>query len=359
MDWSLYIFIAVVVFFGYRGFRNGLLKSISRILSLVAGYVAAILYSGTLSAIIESTTPLEGILAFIAASLMLFIGAGIVVNILFWLLAMLLPETGEKSLASSLGGATLGAAFGFIAAIAIVWSYAFVRDMHSGDAVVNTEPSKIEKLASRAASQTLNSAMSIGSANPELTSLSTAMIEAPAAMAKRVQRLSSSNDLTDLLNNPRNQAILNNADAESLRMLPAFQKLAHNPDMLALAKSAGMLDKFSGDTQAMEIALADQMVTIWGQAQRVKNNARVQEILSDPDFQQKIQSGNPLDLLTNAQLLELADIIFEKDVTSQSPGSANTVQSGGSQKAPAREKSVYSWTDKNGRVHYSDIEPKP
>ena len=44
--------------------------------------------------------------------------------------------------------------------------------------------------------------------------------------------------------------------------------------------------------------------------QRVKNDARVQEIVSDPQFQQKLQSGNPLDLLTDLRLLELANIIF-------------------------------------------------
>lgn len=72
MDWSLVIFLVVILFFVYRGFRKGLLKSIGRILSVVAGYVCAILYTGQVSGIIESEYQLQGIVAFIAASLLLF-----------------------------------------------------------------------------------------------------------------------------------------------------------------------------------------------------------------------------------------------------------------------------------------------
>jgi hypothetical protein len=81
MDWSLIIFIFVLAFFAYRGYKKGLLKSLSRVLSLIAGYVVAILYAGYVSKLVESNTPLQGIAAFVAASLMLFIAAGIAVTV--------------------------------------------------------------------------------------------------------------------------------------------------------------------------------------------------------------------------------------------------------------------------------------
>jgi xanthine/uracil permease len=90
MDWSLLVFLVVILFFAYRGFRKGLLKSIARILSVVAGYACAILYSKQVSGIIESELQLQGILALIAASLLLFFGASILVGLLFWLLEKLL-----------------------------------------------------------------------------------------------------------------------------------------------------------------------------------------------------------------------------------------------------------------------------
>ena len=82
MDWSLIIFIIALAFFTYRGYKKGLLKSLSRVLSLITGYVAAILYAGDVSTLVESNTPLQGITAFVAASLMLFQDD---VNFLTWL----------------------------------------------------------------------------------------------------------------------------------------------------------------------------------------------------------------------------------------------------------------------------------
>jgi hypothetical protein len=153
MDWSLLVFLVVILFFAYRGFRKGLLKSIARILSVVAGYACAILYSKQVSGIIESELQLQGILALIAASLLLFFGASILVGLLFWLLEKLLAGDGSVSTASSIGGAVVGLGTGLLLAIVVVWAVAFIRDarpLESPGSSVAKEPSKIETLANRA-----------------------------------------------------------------------------------------------------------------------------------------------------------------------------------------------------------------
>ena len=362
MDWSLLIFIVVMLFFAYRGYKKGLLKSLSRILSLVAGYIAAILYTEQVSTILESQYQLQGIVWFLTAALVLFFGTAIAVNILFWLFAKLIPATDSPSTASSLGGATVGLVIGVIAAIAIVWTYAFLRDIHFAevaDAVANLKPSKIENLSSKVASKAVNTALSMGSAKPEITNLGTALIASPAEIAQHVQQLSASNDLNELLSDPGNQALLNRGDVAAVKKLPALRKLARNPDMLALAKSAGIVDDSANNSGAVETALARQVTDIWKRVHRVRNNQRVQEILNDPEFQQKIQSGNPLDLLTNARLLELADIIYSDEAV---PDETNKVESNSVnpdnslQQTSEEEIKIFSWVDENGRIHYSDTE---
>lgn len=365
MDWSLLIFIVVMLFFAYRGYKKGLLKSLSRIFSLVAGYIAAILFTEQVSAVLESQYQLQGIVWFLTAALVLFFGTALAVNILFWLFAKLLPATDSPSTASSLAGATVGLVIGVIAAIAIVWTYAFVRDIHfaeDADAVANLKPSKIESLASKVASKAVNTAMSMGSAKPEVINLSTALIASPVEIAQHAKRLSTSNDLIELLSDPGNQALLNRGDVAAVKNLPALRKLARNPDMLALAKSAGIVDDSANNSSAMETALARQVTDIWGRIHRVSNDQRVQEILNDPEFQQKIQSGNPIDLLTNARLLELADIIYSDEAV---PDEANKVDSNSVkpdsslQQTSEEEIKIFSWVDEDGRIHYSDTEGEP
>lgn len=360
MDISLIIFIVVVVFFVYRGYRHGFLKSLSRILSLVAGYLAAILFARPVSAMIETLYPLPGIAALIMASIVLFIGAGIAVSLVFWLVKKFMLKKEASSAMSSIGGVTIGLVMGLLVAIVVVWSFAFVRDMGAEDktaSIKNTGNNAIENMAGHAIGTAVKTVMSRSDAQPEVINLSGAIIESPADIAKTVQRLSASNDLQALLQDPQNQAVLDSGDTTALQQLPAFQQLVNNPDLMALVKSAGLVDKSADHSKAAEVVLASKMSDIWQRMEKVKNNQRVQEILNDPEFQEKIQSGNPVTLLTNTHLLELADILFSdsaKPNQAELKGSRNTAQ-----KAPNDETTIHQWVDKNGRIHFSDEQQKP
>jgi uncharacterized membrane protein required for colicin V production len=363
MDWSLIIFIAVAVFFTYRGYQKGLIRSLSRLLSLLAGYIASILFIGPTSTIVASLFQLQGIVPFIIAALFLFIAGGVAVSFLFLLLGKMIPEQESTSTASSIGGAALGLGVGVVIAFVIVWTFAFVRDVRPAqqtDAITDTQKSSIENLTNRVAGKAVNSAMSMASADPEVTNLSTALVEAPAEVAFHAQRLANSNDLSALLGDSLNQSVVNSGDIAAVKKLPAFQKLVNNPDMQALAKSAGMTSE-STDHATLETALAVQLVDITARVQRVQNNQRVQEILSDPEFQQKIQSNNPLELLTNSRLLELADIIFSDTAAPNNPANKETDANqteNNSPETPKQQTTIYSWTDKDGKIHYSDVEPQ-
>ncbi len=316
MDWSLIIFLAVVVFFTYRGFRKGLFRSLSRILSLVAGYIAAILFTSQFSTIIESQTPLQGLIALIAASVILFFGAGFIVGLIFWMLNKIIPSGENNTSASSIGGAIIGLLSGVIVAVIIIWTFTFLRDMQTQTELSDSarrNKSNTETVVRKAAAKAVETAFSLANSKPEIARLGTTLVESPVEIAQQAKRLADSNDLSTLLADPGNQNVLNSGDVEAVKALPAFQQLVNNPDMQALAKSAGMLDQTAGSDASVETALANQLTDIWSRVQRVKNDQRVQEILADTEFQQKIHSGNPLDLLSNAKLLELADIVFEEN----------------------------------------------
>lgn len=352
MDWSLVIFITVIVFFAYRGYRKGLLKSLSRVISLVAGYIAAILYTRQFSTVVETQTPLEGLVALATASVLLFFVAALAVSLIFWLIGITIPERTNSTTTSSIGGATVGLLTGVIVSVIIVWGFAFLRDMQTETELaesVKPNKSTIESIVNRAASKAVKTALSLADAKPAITQMSAALIESPGEIAQQAKRLAGSKDLSALLGDPENQAVLNSGDVEAVKALPAFQQLVNNPDMQALAKSAGMLNQSADSSASVDAALADQLTDIWARMQRVKNDQRVQEILSNPEFQKKVQSGNPLDLMTNARLLELADIIFEDKGN-------GAIEESGDNSFSKQEKAIFSWIDENGKIHYSDKE---
>ena len=371
MDWSLVIFAGIVLFFAYRGYSRGLLRSLARILGVVAGYACALVFTGEASKLLEANSQLQGIVAFIVAGLGLFLGASIGVSLLFWMLGKLLGGDGEVSAGSRAGGAAVGIATGLLVAIIVIWTISFVRDTRPDSSLAGSELAKarwIEDLTTRVVGKAVGSAMSLSSANPEITRLTAALAESPGEIVQQAQRLAQSEDMTALLHDPRNQAVLNSGDLDAVRELPAFRKRMANPDMLALADSTGLIDEETRNSQGTEAALAMQITDIWGRAQRVKTDPRLTQILSDPDFRQKIQSGNPLDLLGNEKLLEVANIIFSEQptpVTDVNPGIAGGGNAGNKTptrqapgKKPKPEKKVYTWTDDRGVLHVSDQPPE-
>ncbi len=366
------IFIAVVVLFAYRGYRNGLLKSVGRILGVAAGYLCAIVFTGSFTGAVAAFTGLEGIAAFLAASAILFVGASIVVAILFWFIAVFVLRQREVSGASAFGGATVGAVTGMLVAVIIVWAFAFVRDVMPREtetlAFVDPEPAPIETLARRVASGAVDTAMAMGSAEPEVKAIGSALIESPAEVVQQAQRLSQSAELQQLLTDPRNRLVLDSGDPAAVRQLADFKKLARNPDMRDLMRSSGLADIAAENNQNLEQALAAQFTSVWARTQRVKNDPRLHAILNDADFQRKVQSGNSLELLSDDRLLELASIVFGEQETAagmgQSTGMAppaprsSTNQSSEPVDTPVKKKKkIYTWTDEDGRLHVSDVKP--
>jgi len=350
MDWSLIIFAVVILLFAWRGFRGGFIRSLGRVFTVLAGYAAAILYSGPLSSWIEMQFGWQGVVAFIGTSLTLFLAAGLAMMLIFALLRRYLFPGDDISTASALGGGFVGALVGVLLAFAIVWIFAFGRDMRSSDTAETTageHSSGVETLANRLAGSAVSAALNAGSVTPEVAHLSGVLAAAPAEVMEHTQRLMQSIEFLALMHDPRNHRVLDSGNPELVKKLPAFQALAVNPDLLALVEMSGLV---GGDDPEAE--LARQLTDIWGRAQQVKNDPRVQAILADPEFQTALNSGNPVDLLTNHQLLELADIIFADEATA---ATSDQSTAGTSAVNPPKEPTeIYQWTDSSGRIHYSD-----
>ena len=349
MDWSLIIFAVVILLFAWRGLRGGFIKSLGRVFTVLAGYAAAILYSGPLSSWIEMQFGWQGVVAFIGTSLTLFLAGGLAMMLIFALLRRYLFPGDDISTSSALGGGFVGALVGVLLAIAIVWSFAFVRDMRSSDTTETTaseHSSGVETFANRLAGSAVSAAMNAGSVTPEVARLSGALAASPADSMQRTQRLMKSTEFLALMQDPRNHRVLDSGNPERVQQLPAFRALAVNPDLLALGEMSGLVD------DDLEAELARQLTDTWGRTQQVKNDPRVQAILADPEFQAALDSDNPVDLLTNHQLLELADIIYADEAIA---ATSDQSTAGTSAVNPPKEPTeIHQWTDSSGRIHYSD-----
>ncbi len=356
MDLSLVIFVVVTLFFVYRGYRNGLMKSLSRILGLVAGYVAVIFLIKPTTDYLHAQTGLDGLWPVILAALTLFIAANVLVSILFAFIRLLMHRNADSSKASAVGGAAIGLLTGVIVGTIAVWGLGYIRDMNNIGSDTNTAApdSMIEKLAGQAAGKVVGSALRLTTDQPEIVNLGTALVEAPADIGLRIKRLSANSDLHELLQNPDNQAILNSGDVQAVQQIPAFRQLLQNEDIRSLVNSAGLTD--ANDSEPLnDAALAAKFSDIWRRVQKVRNNERLQAIINDADFKQRLSSNNPLELLGDGRVMELTDIIFSEQAT---PAETTPIASAEQQEQAKEPTPIYRWKDDKGRVFYSD-KPQP
>lgn len=363
MSISLIILIVLVAFFAFRGFRKGLFSSIAKISSLIAGYAAAIFYVEPVKVLLESRFELQGLLAFFTASAVLFLATFSLFSFVFWFVRKLWFKNEKISMVSAVSGALIGSIVGSMATIVVVWALTFVSEMRpvaAGQLLSQNTPGVVDSISKQAMGKALSIILSMANTEPEIRNISRALIESPGEVSQQVQRLNKSGELKMLFGDSNNQAVLNSGNAAAVQQLPAFQALVKNPDMLALVKSAGMLGEAGDDVELAETALAVQTTEAWVRVQKVKDNERVQAIINDPEFSAKLQSGNPIDLLTNPKLLELANIIFVESSEKLEPSTVNAIQDSTKtrQKTLKKEAKIYSWTDDKGRIHYSDTELK-
>lgn len=154
-------------------------------------------------------------------------------------------------------------------------------------------------------------------------------------------------------------------DTHALMRDPAFKALMNDPNVQALMTQSDV------DSSAGSQAAAEKMITAWNRVQTIKHDPRVIAIISDPEFQQQLNSPNKLQLMMNPKLNQLTEIIFSNEAIPvngmtryqvrdvNTTNQANTATSNNIQpvqteddgKAPA---TIYRWTDENGQVHYSD-----
>ncbi len=231
----------------------------------------------------------------------------------------------------------------------------------------------IDNSAKKLVSTVAASAVDLALKDPATTSLTKAFAENPQSMLGHVQQLSNDGHLKTLLADPEVQELLTNGDTNALLNNKDFQTLMRNEDMQAILASVED-DKTGASSERLA---AEKMTMAWGRANALKNDPQVIAILTDPEFQEQLNAGNKLPLLTNPKLKTLTELIFTNEQAAKAGPSetrsfANTEnnlqpsldnEEEISEKAEEKllekaekkpEPQIYQWTDENGKIHYSD-----
>ncbi len=356
MGITMIIFSVTTIFFAVRGYLGGFLQSLARTVSILLAYIAAFFFAKPVSILVGEHTTLDGIPMYITAGTIVFFAVMGLVRFIFWVISRKKKED-EISTKSRLSGASIGALVGALIGLILVYTFSIYTDAKNRNLDAGIEPS-INKTAKTFVSKTAGTIMSLNNSSDTTVKMSEAFLSSPVENADRLSRVTSSPDLQELLNDTRSQHLMKAGDVDELMKVPAFKRLMNDPDMQQLMKNSG----FSIDNNDEVRTTAKKLTAGYRSFQLVKDDPRVQNILSDPEFQEQLQSSNKLPLLFNPNLNTLAEIIFletpenfdilEGNTPKVKYIDDNSYQAGSSSNNGAT--SVYRSTDKNGNVTYSD-----
>ena len=417
MSLTTVAFTVILLFFTWRGYQKGFIGAISRILSFVVAYPAAIFFTKPFANFLRNYIGVDGLLLFLIAGCTIFFTVSLAVTLLLNAIARLIPQTQFTETSSKIGGTifgmVIGGVFGLLAVYIIdilvkpkteITEYAVTQSETAPNAntadeeaikkyvVQEGKPFKtstdtfIDTTAKKMVSNAASTAVGIITDDKASSQITKTITQDPQATLGHVQNMSNDGEFKALLNKPEFQAELNRGNVETLMHNKDFQNLMQNPDMQAIISADGndLADK-SG-----EQAAAEKMIQAWQKVSTLKNDPRVIAIVQDEAFQAQLNSPNKLALLMNPKMRELTEIIFNPatgttvysgetiSVTEKEHGRENekvnytieditngSHQNNGEldvenkltskqQAEENTEQKLYRWTDENGKVHYSD-----
>lgn len=386
------VFFALLAFFAWRGYQKGFIGSITRILGWIVAYPAAIVFTKPAAKLIMQHTSLDGLIVYFIAGSAIFLLVSYLVSLLLNLLAKLIPDTDATQMGSKIGGASVGVLMGALVGLLVVYAISLVltpkvqpippesaSDISSSD--INTinnnrapptdvphvrdlekiNDSFIEASAKKLIGNAAATAVNLALDDKTTTQITKAFVENPQSMLTHVQQVANDGQMKELMADEKIQSILTTGDTNALLRDPGFQELMNNPSVQALMSQSDV------NSEAGSQAAAEKMVQAWSRMQTIKHDPRVIAIISDPEFQQQLNSSNKLPLMMNPKLNQLTEIIFNSE-TMPADGMENyevrDISGGNTNINPAPETNpgedskpaatIYRWTDENGQVHYSD-----
>lgn len=409
MSLSSIVFIVILAFFTWRGYQKGFVGAITRVLSFLIAYPAAIFLTKPFANLLRTYTGLDGLILFLIAGCSIFLLASLAVTLLLNAGARLIPSNEFTDTSSKIGGAAFGIIFGGVVGLIAVYIVNVVakpsaatqitqqkiqendlqnKDLQNNDEAENikkyvmaegapTNDSFIDTTAKKLVSTAASTAVGIVTSDKTSSQLTKVMTQDPQATLTHVQNMTNNGEFRRLLDKPDFQAELTYGNVETLMQNKDFQTLIQNPDMQAIISASGDAD----NGKSAEQAAAAKMIQAWQKVASLKNDPRVLNIVNDEAFQAQLNSPNKLPLLMNPKFRELSEIIFngssdgvpEPDSLQPAPKkpkihytveditqgtskrtSEPTAESEEQKKAAEPEEKIYKWTDENGKVHYSD-----
>lgn len=360
------LFVSWIIWGAIRGYFKGAWLCFFSVLGVLMAYVTCVVLGRPLMGVIEG----QGFSPLIAALIVLpclFFFVQLIVSSVPNILPVISKNKGQFPVL----GAVIGAGVNVISGLVFVWFFGFAlslkeapseREVNSAEVAVGTPSS--DQAIHQVARKVMKTAAYVGSRatgkDEEQAKIIAVMTSEPAKTVNNFQGLAKSEELKRLVQNPQAQYLMATNNTGALKKLPEFSRLMSQPDMMQMAKA------FSHEkNKDPEQFVADNFSWVWRRMQYLKNDARVQAILSDEEVRTLIEKQNTGELLLNTKIHQLISIVLDDPELEDIDYTQFVNQADGGGTVLHREVNleasnpIYKWISESGTTKYTHWEDIP
>ncbi|MCP3984088.1 MAG: CvpA family protein [bacterium] len=310
------IAIGVATVFILLGMWRGLIRSGLGLVSLVLGYVNAVVAATHLGPILAARFDLNPLLATPIMGTFGFLGTIITLSILTAPLRRADRERARaagRDLLDRVGGGLLGGARGalVIVLLALLASWLDVAREMTNDprlaAVPDTEESRVAGAASLAIESAIGTALG---GNPGR--VAGRILARPSTSLRALQAVTSDPSLRALQSDSVFWMYVEQGQAHNAVYRPAFQALTQNGELRQQLADLGAIDAEAADSpEAFRSQMLEALEQVGPRLQALRADPELQELANDPAVLAQLEAGDPWALLADTRVYRIASRIAE------------------------------------------------
>ena len=293
--------LIIMLLYISRGYRRGLIVSILSLAGLLAACASSYMFYKPAGRMIAErydapdyvTLALGAVMVFFCV-LMLF---SIITRIVSWRMRVRAQSVEGATLTwiDKTLGSLLGAIIGLTIIVALLWGYQLAQFTKAGKFLPD--------ISSSIAVETSSSIIEMGTYLLAGSSMSDK--DMARALAKSVSNpKKTAKDMQILLQNPSAQKLINDAEfvdamlagnEKRVKRNRTLNRMLDDPEVIKKAQELGLVsDKY--EAAEMKNDVARKLAKIGGEIGKIRNDPKVQKILQEPEFAEKLQKGDFRDL---------------------------------------------------------------
>ena len=364
---TLVIFAGLWLLWGaWWGYKRGAIRVLAGLIALFCGYLACFIWGWPLAqALAGKVSPL---LQWPLATGAIFIGVGVVVQLLFWPLSKKYQGSKATAWLGAAGNALMAGAMLVVALWAMGFALAAIPSprLHTMAAQAGYSADHVlVRMSNAAMSRLIGLGLTMVGASKEQVQASVALAQTPEQGLQRLQAVSGSNATKALLHSEPLKHAMASGDIEQLVQHPDFVAFSRQPGMEAMI---GLVPKNPGETS--ERALATTLIEVWQRVERIKQSDGARQVLEDPEIQAIMRSGDTARLMTHPKMQPLVAAIMDGGLSAEGAPPAHPDHSSATPSEPSSQAAesalehdafddglshdvMFKWHGDDGQVNFS------